>query len=146
MKKLLILIISIFLLINTSSIVKAEVSEDTKIKKEVYATSEDVLFRLVEPKLHKIITEKYGKEMSWHIERGTKVHLILDHTKDPSETYYKMSVAIRLTDPEKEGHQFLLDFITVRLDSPYFNFDNRYKDSNSDIKVKLIKYEQIGRE
>ncbi|PGT88239.1 DUF3888 domain-containing protein [Bacillus sp. AFS040349] len=146
MKKLLILILGLILFINTSYSANAEVSKEGKVKKEVDATSEEILLKLVEPKLNNIITEKYGKEMSWHIEKANRVHLILDHTKNPSDVYYKMRLAVRLTDPEVEGHQFLLDFITIRLDNPSFSFKNRYKETSSDMKVKLIKYEQLGRE
>lgn len=40
----------------------AEVTKSGRVKEDVYATSEDILLRLIQPKLYKINNDKYGKQ------------------------------------------------------------------------------------
>lgn len=133
----------IFLSINMVTVANAEVAKEAKIKKDTYATSEDVLLRLMEPKVNNIISKKYGKEISWHFDKVTKVGLILDHTKNPSDVWYNMKFAVRVHDPEKEGHEYLLDLIEVRVDIPNLLTAERYNETEPMLTVKLIEYIQI---
>lgn len=84
--------------------------------------------------------------MSWNYEKVHRVNLILDHTKNLSDVWYDMAFAVRLTDPDKENHQLLLDIIEIRVDLPNLIFENRYKDTDQRLKVKLKKYQQFGKE
>ncbi|MGM0877949.1 MAG: hypothetical protein ACQEWV_25295 [Bacillota bacterium] len=141
--KCVILLIVAFLSFNIITIANAEVSKEGKIKKDTYATTEDVLLNLMEPKLNKIITEKYGKEMSWYVDNVTKVGLVVDHTKNPTDVWYDMKFAVRVHDPDKEGHEPLLDIIEVRVDIPNLLTEDRYKETESMMTLKLIDYNQI---
>ncbi|KKI91864.1 hypothetical protein WQ54_12075 [Bacillus sp. SA1-12] len=141
--KCLILCIVALLSFNMITIANAEVSKVGKIKKETYATTEDVLLNLMEPKLNKIITEKYGKEMSWYVDNVTKVELIVDHTKNPTDVWYDMKFAVRVHNPDKKGHEPLLDIIEVRVDIPNLLTEDRYKETESTLTLKLIDYIQI---
>ena len=143
MRKYVILCLIAFLSFNMMTIANAEVAKEGKIKKDTYATTEDVLLRLMEPKLNKIITEKYGKEMSWYVDNVVKVGLILDHTKNPSDVWYDMQFAVRVHDRDKEGNEQLLDMIEVRVDIPNLLTGDRYKETESMMTLKLINYNQI---
>lgn len=57
MKKLVFILLGTFLFLSTNNIIQAEVIQEGVIKKEIYAKTEDILFKILEPKIHKIITE-----------------------------------------------------------------------------------------
>lgn len=118
-----------------SNLASSEVTEAGKIKKDTYATSEDILLKIIEPNLNKIITEKYGKQMDWQISKVLKVGQIVDHTKEESEYWYQVKLAVRL---ENE-----LDLINIRIDIPNLFSGDRYEEVNSKVKISLIEYTQL---
>ncbi|CAM5197128.1 hypothetical protein UACE39S_06057 [Ureibacillus acetophenoni] len=82
MRKIIVLVFTTLLIFASVNIANAEVTESGKVKKEGYATTEDILINLIEPDLNKIITDKYGIEKTWQIGKVIKVSLIADHTKN----------------------------------------------------------------
>ncbi|MGE8081913.1 hypothetical protein [Peribacillus loiseleuriae] len=100
MRKIVVLFFTILLIFSTTNSVNAEVSKEGKIKKDVDATTEDILLTIIEPKLEKIIQDKYGHKMSWHVQKVSKVGLIIDHTQKESEAWYEMTLAAQVSDPE----------------------------------------------
>ncbi|NRD76629.1 DUF3888 domain-containing protein [Bacillus sp. BRMEA1] len=140
MRKIVVLAFTTFLVFATSNLANAEVTESGRIKKEVYATSEDVLMEMLKPELNKIISDKYGHEKIWQISKVAKVALIADHTKKPSENWYEMNIFVRVYDDKNDKE--LLDDIDIRIDIPNMFTKDRYKVKNPDMKVTLIKYEQ----
>lgn len=143
MKKILVFCVVAFISLNFALIANGHVSKEGRIKKDTYATSEDVLLRLIEPQLNKIITDKYGKEVTWQVDKVAKVGLILDHTKNPSDVWYDMKFAVRVFDDGSNGQECLLDMVEVRVDIPNIYTTDRYKEMKPTMTVKLIEYNQI---
>ncbi|TDK58170.1 DUF3888 domain-containing protein [Bacillus salipaludis] len=152
MKKIVVMLFSAILVLSTGNLISAETAKPkvivtpkgnkVKVKKEIYATTEDILLRLMEPKVNKIITDKYGKQMSWRIEKIRDVALIADHIKKDSEVWYDMKMFVKVNEAEKSDFQSY-DDIEVRIDIPNMFTHDRYKNTNSDMKVTLLKYEQM---
>jgi hypothetical protein len=140
MRKIIVLVFTILLVFATSNLANAEVTESGKVMKEGYATTEDILIKMLEPDLNKIITDKYGEEKSWQMGKVAKVALMVDHTKKPSDIWYEMKMFVRVYDDNKDKEE--LDNIVIRIDIPNMFTEDMYKERKSDIKVTLIKYEQ----
>ncbi|MCK1998941.1 DUF3888 domain-containing protein [Psychrobacillus psychrodurans] len=135
MKKIIYLFLLILLTFSFSTLVSSEVTGTGKIKKDTYATSEDILISLIEPDINRIIKEKYGQQRDWEVSKISKVGLIADHTKEKSEYWYQMKLGVRIEND--------LDLIDIRIDIPNLYTENRYNEENSRIKVSLIEYAQI---
>ncbi|CAM5213632.1 hypothetical protein UACE39S_04320 [Ureibacillus acetophenoni] len=142
MRKIIVLVFTTLLIFASVNIANAEVTESGKVKKEGYATTEDILINLIEPDLNKIITDKYGIEKTWQIGKVIKVSLIADHTKKNSEYWYEMIINVRVHDDEIDKE--LWDSLCIRIDIPNMYTMDKYKERNTDTKVTLITYEQLG--
>ncbi|MBT2699064.1 DUF3888 domain-containing protein [Bacillus sp. ISL-40] len=142
MRKIVVLIFTTLLVFATSNLANAEVTESGRVKKEVYATTEDILIKMLEPELNKIVTDKYGEEKTWQIGKVAKVALKVDHTKKPSDIWYEMNMFVRVYDDEKDKE--FLDDIGIRIDILNMFTKDRYKERKADMKVTLLKYEQWG--
>lgn len=140
MRKIIVLVFTTLLVFTSSNLANAEVTESGRVKKEGYATTEDILIKVIEPDLNKIIADKYGEEKHWQIGKVTRVALMIDHTKKDSDIWYEMNMYVRV-DGDKED-KVLLDDIRIRIDIPNMYTEDRYKERKSDIKVTLLKYEQ----
>lgn len=140
MRKIVLLLLVPLMLFSVSNLVNAEVTEEAKVKKDAYATTEDILITMIEPELNKIITEKYGEEKTWQIGRVMKVSLIADHTKETSEFCYEMIMGVKVNDDINEKE--LSDSIHIKIDIPNMYTRDKYKKRNTNMKVSLVKYEQ----
>jgi len=145
MKKFIIMLFSLALILGSGNLVSAKVSEEGKIKKNVYATTEDILLMIISPKVENIIQEKYGQKMTWNVQKVARVDLIIDHTKKESDAWYEMKLAVYVADPQKEKPEWKLDFIKLKIDMPNLLTDREAKGSDKikDINIDLIDYQQI---
>ena len=114
-------------------------------KKNVYATTEDILLMIISPKVENIIQEKYGQKMTWNVQKVARVDLIIDHTQKESDAWYEMKLAVIVADPQNEKPEWKSDFIKLKIDMPNLLPDREAKGSDEikDIKIDLINYEQI---
>jgi hypothetical protein len=145
MKKFLTLLFTIMLMFTATNLVNAEVSKDGKVKKNVYATAEDILLTIIEPSVEKIIQDKYGQRMSWDVQKATDIGLIIDHTKKESEAWYEIELAINVSSFEKDKPEWALDIIKLKIDTPNI-LSHRGKIASNEIKelkIDLIDYQQI---
>ncbi|TQR15504.1 DUF3888 domain-containing protein [Psychrobacillus vulpis] len=142
MKKLGYFLLLVLLTFSFSNFASSEVKEASKIKKDTYATSEDILIKLIEPDINRIIKEKYGKEMIWQVDKVIKVGLIMDHTKKNSDYWYHMKLSVR-PQSEEVGKADELDIVDIRIDVPNIYGRDRYKETNSKMKITLIEYFQV---
>ncbi|WP_417898320.1 DUF3888 domain-containing protein [Bacillus haimaensis] len=140
MRKISVLVLTTLLVFASSNFANAEVTESGKVKKEIYATTQDILLMMMEPELNKVITDKYGEERHWQIAKVTKVALIADHTKKNSDIWYEINLFVRVDD--KEPGKESLDEVQMRIDIPNMFTSDRFKERKDDMKVTLIKYEQ----
>lgn len=145
MKKFIIMLFSLALILGSGNLVSAKLSEEGKIKKNVYATTEDILLMIISPKVENIIQEKYGQKMTWNVQKVARVDLIIDHTQKESDAWYEMKLAVVVADPQNKKPEWKLDFIKLKIDMPNLLPDREAKGSDEikDIKIDLINYEQI---
>jgi hypothetical protein len=145
MKKFIIMFFSFALIWGSADLVSAKVSEEGKIKKNIYATTEDILLMIISPKVENIIQEKYGQKMTWNVQKVARVDLIIDHTQKESDAWYEMKLAVDVSDPQMEKPEWKLDFIKLKIDMPNLltHRGTVGSDEIKDIKVDLIDYQQI---
>ncbi len=133
LKYVTVLLLAIFIVYSANNLISAE--ETVGDRDQRYATTQEILFALVEPKLEKIIHDKYSKEMVWNVFDVKEVAFVMDHKNN--EAWFKMDLFIAVGDPEDAK----IDSISLKVDAP--NIGGEHTKSNGEIKditVDLIKY------
>lgn len=141
MRRLLMLtLITLLSLSVTVSLVHAEKDTSSKVKKEIYASPEELLIDMINPYITEIVSKECGDGVHWTFERVNKLELIVDHTGSESKSWYELSLMIR-TLSSTENENMSLDSVTLHIDpKTYFGSIEGDRKNLNEVSVKVVEY------
>ncbi|MFB7142778.1 DUF3888 domain-containing protein [Gottfriedia sp. NPDC056225] len=110
---------------------------------QAYYTTEDILLAIIKPKLDKIVSQQYGKQMVVNPLRFYDVAIMEKALsikgKDKWEGWFQVELSILVGDPSENPKR---DSVTLKIDAPNVGGDAHHIKTNeiNDIKVELVKY------
>ncbi|WP_237662413.1 DUF3888 domain-containing protein [Sutcliffiella horikoshii] len=145
MKKILLVFAFLILFCSIpTNIGQATVHPSGKIKKEIYASSDELLVDVLNPYITKVVREECGKDVSWTFERFQNLNLIVDHTGSKSKRWYEVSIMINTTNPENEENVWGIDVVTFNIDpKTYFGSSELERENLNDVFIELMEYEHL---
>ncbi|CAG9620906.1 DUF3888 domain-containing protein [Sutcliffiella rhizosphaerae] len=123
---------------------KAMVHPSGKVKKEIYASSDELLVDVLNPYITKIVREECGENVRWTFERVQNLKLLVDHTGSKSKSWYEVSLMINTTNSENEGNVWGIDVVTFNIDpKSYLGITEVKRENLEDVFIELKEYVHI---
>lgn len=142
MKRLLKLTFLTLLSLTVSiSLAQAEKDPSSKIKKEIYASPEELLVDMINPYITEIVSKECGEGVQWTFERVNELELIVDHTGSESKRWYELGLMIRTFSTTSKNEDMNLDTVTLHIDpKTYFGSFEGNRKNLDEVSVKVVNY------
>ncbi|MEH6942938.1 DUF3888 domain-containing protein [Bacillus sp. JJ722] len=119
----------------------AEKPSNYKVKKEIYATSQDIFIDMLSPYILKAVRDECGDKTTFSVGRVRKISLIVDHTGKESKRWYEVELTLKTIDPSKGETVWGIDSATFKIDTKtYFGHSEINRTSLEGVDIVLMNY------